>query len=733
MAKNKTLEAIVSIAGSLDPSLQKSVNNATKQFSGMKVGMAAVGTAAVAATAAVVKFGVDSVKAAANFETKMANVGTLLDGTTEQVNKRLGELGDDVLRISNSTGVATDELSDGLYQIISAVGDSEDAIKQMEIATKAASAGGATTTDAINLLTAVTKGYGDTSYDAFQKASDLSFMTVKLGQTTFPELASSIGKVVPLASALNVSQEELYGTFATLTGVTGSTAEVATQMKAVMSGLMSPSENMTKALEKLGFANANAALESLGFQGTLDALGNTVGGDTQKLAKMFSSVEAQTAVLALAGSQAQNLTDKTKAMYEATGATDKAFQTQTDTLEYTMQIIKNLGQNFMTEVGRKILPTVKDLAQKALPLIMEGLDKISPVVDEIFAALSPVINVAGDFIASILPALQGRLEGGMDLFKKIAPLAETLGEAVIPVVTQATQMLSDTWKKMEPVVSQFISDLFPVIQQLIIALAPVIQQVISALGPVLDMVAQLVNSLLPAVMSIIRALMPVVQLLAAIFTDYLSNALSYVIPIIQNIINVITGLLDFITNIFTGNWSAAWDSVKSIFSNTFQALVGLAKAPINGVISIINGAISGINKCGFKIPDWVPSIGGKGFYINIPQIPMLAGGGFTNGVSIAGEAGTEAVISFQKSARDENLSYWARAGRMLGIEGGLIDSLLGGNSNNGAGGNNITFAPNITVQGNASKSDILEALRENEAEFMDMLEEFFNGRGPEYG
>lgn len=112
----------------------------------------------------------------------------------------------------------------------------------------------------------------------------MSFATVRLGQTSFPELASSIGKVVPLASALGVQQEELYGTFATLTGVTGSTAEVATQYKAVLSGLMSPSKSMDAALSKLGYSTADAAIQSLGFQGTLEALMGTVGGDTQAMA-----------------------------------------------------------------------------------------------------------------------------------------------------------------------------------------------------------------------------------------------------------------------------------------------------------------------------------------------------------------------------------------------------------------------------------------------------------------
>lgn len=140
MARNRTLEAIISIAGQLDPSLAQTISDAQEQisdvqdeisetqkrFGGLEVCIAAVSAATVAATAALVKFGADAVSNAAAFETQMANVATLLDGKEEQVAARISELGDDVLAVSNSTGVATDELTDGLYQIISAVGDSED-------------------------------------------------------------------------------------------------------------------------------------------------------------------------------------------------------------------------------------------------------------------------------------------------------------------------------------------------------------------------------------------------------------------------------------------------------------------------------------------------------------------------------------------------------------------------------------------------------------------------------
>lgn len=102
---------------------------------------------------------------------------------------------------------------------------------------RGATAGLAQTTEAINLTSAVTKGYGDATAEVVQHASDLASTTVRLGQTTFPELAASIGSVVPLAAALNVTQEELFGTMATFTGVTGNAAEVSTQLTSVLTAM----------------------------------------------------------------------------------------------------------------------------------------------------------------------------------------------------------------------------------------------------------------------------------------------------------------------------------------------------------------------------------------------------------------------------------------------------------------------------------------------------------------
>ena len=214
--------------------------------------------------------------------------------------------------------------------------------------------------------------------------------------------------------------------------------------------------------------------------------------------------------------------------------------------------------------------------------------------------------------------------------------------------------------------------------------------------------------------------------------------------IIDSVIRGFSNVIGFVKNVFTGQWSAAWDNVRGIFAAAFDGLAIMLKAPINGVITLINKAIGGINGIGFTVPDWVPGIGGKAFEVNVPTVPMLAKGGFTTGPSIAGEAGTEAVISFDPAVREQNVGYLVKAAGMLGLEvldkkddrrslsyyAERLDSAGGGDSLStttntttiNLGG--VTFAPTVTVAGTAEKKEnIIEQLRNYEGDLLDLIEE----------
>lgn len=669
--KNKTYELMLKIGGKVDGSLKTACSTADKNLAALgktakTAGKIAAG-AMVAAATAVATLGTAAVKSAAEYEAQLANVSTLLTGTEAEVAARTAEIGDQVLEISNRTGVATADLTDGMYQVVSAFGDSADAAAILETAAKSAAAGNATTTDSINLLSAVTKGYGDTSAEAVQQAADLAFATVRLGQTSFPELAAGMGKVIPLASTLGLEQEQLWGAMATLTGVTGSTAEVVTQMKATMQAFLSPSKNMQAALKNMGYESGQALLESKGLQGSLDALKDAVGGNELAFAGLFSSVEAQTAVLAMAGNQAENLTSKTAEMYEATGAANTAFERQTNNLKYDIKMIKNLGANFLTQLGTNILPYVREFAEAALPVVSEALEKIgSYMTGTIIPAAETAVKWISEHRTLILALAAG-----------IATAVAAYNVGAIGLAVAAGILIYKNWDKIKA-------------------------KAVELGAKISEVWGNIKTGVSEAVANLVSAFQSNFPLLSA----YLSGWWESVSAAWENVKAIFANIIDFVQNVFAGNWSAAWDNIVAIFGNVFGMIVNLAKAPINGVISAINWVLEKINSISVTIPDWVPGVGGKTLGFNIPTIPALAAGGIATAPTLAqiGEGGEpEAVLPLSKLAA--LLDEWTKPKPTPG--GGT-----------GGGGETVVFSPVFNFYGGTpSREEAEEAGRISFAEF----------------
>ena len=574
------------------------------------------------------------VKNAMEWQQQMQNVATLLDG---DVKGRVAQLNKEVMNLSNSTGIGTQDLTDGLYQVVSAFGDSADASKQLEIAAKAAKAGGATTTDAINLLSAVTKGYGDTSAEAQQKAADLAFATVKLGQTSFPELASSMGQVIPLASTLGAKQEDLFGAMTTLTGITGSTSEVATQLKATMQAFLSPSTAMQKSLEKLGYASGKEMLESEGLQGALEKLKGSVNDDESAFANLFSSVEAKNAVLALAGIQADNFTEKTRQMYEATGAAETAFKTATDSAEARMAKAKNSITNLGTVLGSMLLPKVGEVAEKVSNLAT----KFSEFAQENPQVIATVAKVAAGLVGLKAGGLLAKLgflqvKGGIlsvqkaftmikglgitkylsnmgggfgGILTKVAPLVGVIaavGGAIYYVSTHLEQVRGFIQKtfgdeglavfdKLWGIITQVgtaIKDAFftsgsGVLDTLKSILPTIINTLQTGLLPILPMIANLFMQILPLIGQLVTAVLPVLgELLSAVITvlaSLIAEVLPVIIQLIQTLLPTIMQIVDAVLPAFI----SLLNTVVPIFQNIIQAILPVLQQLLQALIPVI--------------------------------------------------------------------------------------------------------------------------------------------------
>lgn len=251
-------------------------------------------------------------------------------------------------------------------------------------------------------------------------------------------------------------------------------------------------------------------------------------------------------------------------------------------------------------------------------------------------------------------------------------------QIVQSVVGVLGQLVTFSTTYVKPIITEIFSfvtqTVLPGIMQAFSTAAPYISQIVSVLGSVIlqvaTMIAQAIQAALPVIMAVIQGVLAAFQVAVPVILSVVQSLVASFQAIVTSIQGIFDGLIAFVTGVFTGNWSQAWEGIKQIFGNAFNALVELAKVPINAVIALINGAIDGINSLtggGISIPDWVPVAGGQTFSLKLNKIPALAHGGFTQGVSIAGEAGTEAVISFMPTVRSANINTWQQAGRMLGV------------------------------------------------------------------
>lgn len=403
----------------------------------------------------------------------------------------------------------------------------------------------------------------------------------------------------------------------------------------------------------------------------------------------------------------------------------------------------------LTQIVQTVLTTLIDLINQLLPVIMQIIQAVLPVLVEFINALLPLLM---QIVQAILPVF-------VQLINALLPILSQIVTAIMPVIIQLLNTIL-------PIIMQIIQAVLPILIQILNMLTPILNMIVSLLTPILNLIISLVQPILNLIMSaitplinifmslintVLQPIMPILQSLANIFTAVLGAAIQAIQPIVQSLISIFQGLINFITGVFSGSWSSAWSGVVQVFGGLWDGLVGLVKAPINAVIGLVNSAINALNGISVTIPDWVPVVGGNTFGVNIPNIPMLATGGFTDGVSIAGEEGMEAVISFDPAYRDQNIAIWQKAGQLLGTLGSssgenagltntagkllaLDDFSLGSLANNTStviyyDFSGFTWSPQIQTEGSGEDADdFMARLKAHEAEFFDWLEEFIQAR-----
>lgn len=396
-AARKASEEVEKFGDKSEESGKQSEESSKKSRDGIKELQGVLASAGIAATLNEIKNGFfDCSEAAAQFETSTAMVATIAD--TSQ--KSLSDISKEVRIYSNETGEAASDMAEATYQAISASVNTADAASFAGTATKLAVGGFTSATTAVDVLTTAINAYGLAASDATQ-LSDYLITTQNLGKTSVDQLAQSVGKVIPLASAYNVQMDNLSSAYAVLTANGIATAESGTYLKSMLNELGDTGSDVSEVLlNSTGKTFAQLMEQGYSLGDVMAMLGDAVDGDSTAFNALWNSTEAGIGALSLFNAGADKYNSVLDSMRTSAGATEKAYSTMADTTDKSKQRMENSFNNLKISVG--------DVLNPALTQVYEGFANVfagmSDFVDEhpaVVAAISAIAVGVGGFTGAL--------------------------------------------------------------------------------------------------------------------------------------------------------------------------------------------------------------------------------------------------------------------------------------------------------------------------------------------
>lgn len=372
------------------------------------------------------------------FGAAMAAANTMAGKGGEEFAKLKGEVAD----LAKQVPVARDELAQGLYQVISNGVPENNWITFLNQSARSAVGGIADLSEVVKVTSTVIKNYGLEWSDA-QTVQDKIQLTAKNGVTSFEQLAQALPRVTANASTLGVSIDELMASFATLTGVSGNTAEVSTQLSAIFAALVKPSSEAAEMAQQMGIQFDAAAIKAAGgmknfltqLSSDVKRFSATSGMLEQEIyGKLFGSVESLRAINPLVGKLSDTFARNVDNMRNSAGTMDEAYEQMGNTGSAQLTRLKNEIASYMDTVVKSftpLLPALNITAQLGMTLtsvmsLVRGIQTLGVAT----RATSAVVSVFGPIVQVCSASMRGAAVSATTLKLAIRGLMITTGVGV---------------------------------------------------------------------------------------------------------------------------------------------------------------------------------------------------------------------------------------------------------------------------------------------------------------
>ena len=349
-----------------------------------------------------------ALKSAVGFESSMTKIQSLVGLSAEAVEG----FTKDVKGLSGTTARAPKELADAMFFVTSAGLRGAEATEVLAASAKAAAVGLGDTATIADLATSALNAYGSDVISATQ-ATDVMVAAVREGKLEADELAGSMGRVLPVASSMGVSFNEVGAAFASMSRTGTNANEAATQLRSIMVSLLKPTKQAEDALAGMGLSSEQlrTQMREEGLLSTLQTLSTEFDGNADAAAQVFGNVRALVGVMDLMGANAATTADIFGNMADVTGTLDTAFGIASDTAEFKLNAALSDIKLAFIEIGEKLIPVLVPVIQKMAGGIKDLADKfsnLSPFMQKtvmilggLLAAAGPLLLIAGKLALAI--------------------------------------------------------------------------------------------------------------------------------------------------------------------------------------------------------------------------------------------------------------------------------------------------------------------------------------------
>ena len=603
---------------------QENLNRINSEQAKIKENIAATKTqllgtiGAVSAVAAAVYAG--PVQAAQKYETAMAKVGTIAD--TKQV--PLEQLSSEIMKLSNTTGIAAEDIADDVYNAISAGQKTGDAVNFVSNSAKLAKAGFAESSQTLDVLTTILNAYGMEA----SKVGDVSDMLIQIqnkGKVTVGELSSVMGKIIPTANANGVALEQLGAGYAIMTSKGIAAAETTTYMNSMLNELGKSGTTADKLLRQTAgksFKELMADGKSLGD--VLGIMQEAAESSGKSLSDVFGSAEAGKAAVSLLSNGVDGFNESVKGMVESAGATEEAFAKMENTTEAKMQKAKNSIANLGIVLGQNLLPIVGNLADKVAAVVIKVSEFAQANPKLVQTALKVAAALAGMKVAGLTAKLGFlHISSGikdaqkiLELFKIKAIGLSGIGSKVVGFITKPFSGIGGILGKAlsgiggivarSPLgsIGRVVASSFGKIGSFIAPVGNIIKKALGPLGKIgstlLGPLGGIAGKFLPVV-GVITAVITAVKLLRDNF-DKVRDAVGRIfgekgLEIFDKIVAVVTSVGETIKGVFSdGNLGAARDKIQEIFGEKGVAVFDTFAGVFQKVVAAAGQFVGFVNE-----------------------------------------------------------------------------------------------------------------------------------------